>query len=324
MTHAASVAKLTEIVAGRLVGDGDRKIVGLCDLRQAHADRIGFVRHPRYQEMAQKTAAGAVLAGEEFETNASLIVVDNVDLAYAKLAMHFHPLPLAREHAIHPTAFVHPEAVLEQPVEVGPNATVGRAHVGAGTAVKAGAYVGDGAKTGRDCLLHPQSVLADGCKIGDRVILHSNSIVGSDGFGYARDGSKWLKVPQLGIAVLEDDVELGASSAIDRGTLGETVIGAGSKLDNLVHIAHNCRIGKDTVMAAGAMVAGSTTIGDRCVLAGQVGIAGHLKIADDCRFAGDTVVLKDIDESGDYMGHPVMTKRKYLRLMRDQRRQVDG
>lgn len=320
----ASVAQLNELVAGRLVGDGDRRIVGLCDLRQASADRIGFVRHPRYQEMARQSGVGAVITAEQFEASASLIVVPNVDVAYAKIAMFFHPLPTAREHDVHPTAYVHPEAELEAPVRIGAQVRVGRSRIAAGTALEAGVVVGDGARIGRDCLLHANSVVGDGCILGDRVILQPQSVVGSDGFGYAREGGTWHKVPQLGIARLEDDVELGACSVIDRGTLGETVIGARSKLDNLCHIAHNCRIGEDVVMAAGAMVAGSTTIGARCVLAGQVGVSGHLQIAADCRFAGATVVLRDVPEAGDYMGHPMMTKRQYLRLMRDQRRQVDA
>ncbi len=318
----ATVAALNDLVGGRLVGAGDRRIVGLCDLRAAAADRIGFVRHPRYQELAAAADVGALLATEEFETSASLIVVPDVDVAYAKVAMHVHPLPLARAHELHPTAFVHPDAELEAPVHVGPNASVGRCRIGAGTAVMAGATGGDGATLGKDCLIHSNATVGHGCVLGDRVILQPNAVVGSDGFGYAREGATWHKVPQLGHVVCCDDVEVGSNSAVDRGTLGVTTIGARTKLDNLVHIAHNCTIGEDVVMAAGAMVAGSTTIGDRCVLAGQVGVAGHLKIASDCRFAGDTVVLRDVEESGDYMGHPMMTKRQYLRLMRDQRRSV--
>lgn len=315
-----SVAFLAELVAGRLEGDGSRRIRGLGDLRDATEDRIGFVRHPRYYEAAAKTQAGALLATETIETNAALIVVDDVDVAYAKVAMHFHPLPHASEHFVHPTASVHPEAELQQPVHVGANASIGRCRVGAGTYVFPGVSVGDGATLGERCVLHANSVVGDGCVLGDRVILQPNSVVGSDGFGYAREGAKWIKVPQLGIVVLKDDVEVGANSAIDRGTLGVTTIGARTKLDNLVHIAHNCTIGEDVVMAAGAMVAGSTKLGDRCVLAGQVGVSGHLKITDDCRFAGDTVVLKDVDEPGDYMGHPMMTKRKYMRVMRELRK----
>ncbi len=319
-----TVAALAELVGGRLIGSGDALVVGLADLRTARPDQIGFVRHHRYYEMAAQTEAGALLALEEFPTKASLIVVADVDLAYAKVATCFHPLPLAKTHDIHPTAFVHPEAILEEPVVVGANASVGKARLGAGSAVMAGASIGDGAVVGKDCLLHPNSCVGHNVVLGDRVILQPNAVVGSDGFGYAREGAKWIKVPQLGTVVVQDDVEVGSNSAIDRGTLGVTTIGRGTKLDNLVHIAHNCTIGEDVVMAAGAMVAGSTVLGDRCVLAGQVGVAGHLKIASDCRFAGDTVVLKDIPESGDYMGHPVMPKRKYLRLMRELRKLGGG
>jgi UDP-3-O-[3-hydroxymyristoyl] glucosamine N-acyltransferase len=315
-----TVAALAELVGGRLVGQGDGLIVGLADLRSARPDQIGFVRHPRYYEMAAGTEAGALLALEEFPTKAALIVVSDVDVAYAKVATWFHPLPLAKEHNIHPTASVHPEAVLEEPVMVGPNASIGKCRIGAGTHVMAGASIGDGAVVGKDCLFHPNSSLGHNCVAGDRVILQPNAVVGSDGFGYAREDAKWIKVPQLGNVVLKDDVEVGSNSAVDRGTLGTTTIGRGTKLDNIVHIAHNCTIGEDVVMAAGAMVAGSTTIGDRCVLAGQVGIAGHLNIQADCRFAGDTVVLKNLPASGDYMGHPVMPKRKYLRLMRELRK----
>ncbi|HEB52091.1 MAG TPA: UDP-3-O-(3-hydroxymyristoyl)glucosamine N-acyltransferase [bacterium] len=319
-----TVASLVELVAGRLVGDGARRIVGLGDLREARPDQIGFVRHPDYYEAAKVTAAGALLAKEEIETPASLIVVPDVDVAYAKVAMHFHPLPLASEHDIHPSAWVHSEAELEPPVKVGPNASIGKARIGAGSAVLAGAVVGDGARLGRNCLIHANATVGDGCRLGDRVILQSNAVVGSDGFGYAREGATWLKVPQLGVVVVEDDVEIGANAAVDRGTLGVTRIGARTKLDNLVHIAHNCDIGEDVVMAGGAMIAGSTRLGARCVLAGQVGVAGHLQISPDCRFAGATVVLRDITEPGDYMGHPMMKKRQFLRLMRDQRRSVDA
>lgn len=321
-----TVAALAELVGGRLHGDGDgdRRIVGLADLRTARPDQIGFVRHARYYEMAAATAAGALLALEAFPTKAALIVVPDVDVAYAKVATWFHPLPLARQHSIHPTASVHPEAQLEQPVMVGANASVGKCRIGAGTSVMAGASIGDGAVIGKDCLFHPNSCIGHDVVVGDRVILQPNAVVGSDGFGYAHEGAKWIKIPQLGTVILKDDVEVGANTAIDRGTLGVTTIGRGTKLDNLVHIAHNCTIGEDVVMAAGSMVAGSTMIGDRCVLAGKVGIAGHLKIPSDCRFAADTVVLKEIEVSGDYMGHPVMPKRKYLRLMRELRKLAGG
>lgn len=320
----ATVAALTELVAGRLIGDGTRRIVGLGDLRSAGPDRIGFVRDARYHAAATASNVGALLLSEELPTRASQILVADVDVAYAKVALLFHPLPRATTHSIHPTAVVDPEADLEQPVQVGPRAVVGRSRIGAGSVVMAGAVIGDGVAIGRDCIVYPNATIYPGVQIGERVIVHANAVVGADGFGYAREGSRWLKVPQLGTVVLEDDVELGAGSAVDRATLGATVVGARAKIDNLCHIAHNCTVGPDVVMAAGAMVAGSTKIGARCFIAGQVGISGHLEIGDDVRFGGGTIVLRDVREPGDYMGHPVMKKRRFMRLLRVLRDMVAG
>jgi UDP-3-O-[3-hydroxymyristoyl] glucosamine N-acyltransferase len=175
---------------------------------------------------------------------------------------------------------------------------------------------------GGDCVFYPNATIYPNVRIGNRVIVHANAVIGADGFGYAHEDGHWLKVPQLGTTVLEDDVEIGSLSTVDRATLGVTLVRAGSKIDNLCHIAHNCSIGYDVVMAGGAMVAGSTTIGDRCSIAGQVGITGHIKITDDVRLGGGTVVLRDIDKPGDYMGHPVLEKRRFMRLLRKLRDMV--
>lgn len=311
-----TVSALADLVGGRLVGDGSRRIVGLGDLRTAGPDRIGFVRSSRYHALAAATQAGAVLAAQELETPASLIVVGDVDLAYAKVAQLFHPRPQAREHSVHPTAVVDPAAELEAPVVIGPHAVVGKSRIGAGTVIRAGVSIGDGVTVGRDCLFHPNVVVYDHVTIGARVILHAGAVIASDGFGYAREGATWVKVPQLGTVIVEDDVEVGASTAVDRGTLGATRIGARTKIDNCCHIAHNCVVGADSAMAAGGMIAGSTTLGDRCVIAGQVGIGGHLKIASDVWIGGGSVVLKDVPEPGEYMGHPLLEKRQFLRLLR--------
>jgi UDP-3-O-[3-hydroxymyristoyl] glucosamine N-acyltransferase len=319
----ATVAALADLVGGRLVGDGDRVIVGLADLRTAGPDRIGFVRNVRYHASAATTNAGAVLSTAELSTPASQILVTDVDLAYAKIAQLFHPTPRAVEHAIHASAVVDPAAEIEAPVAIGPHAVIGRCRIGAGTVVMAGVSIGDDTTIGRDCVFYPNAVVYGGARLGDRVILHAGAVVASDGFGYAREATTWIKVPQLGGVVLEDDVELGAATAVDRGTLGPTRIGARSKIDNLCHIAHNCVIGADTVMAAGCMIAGSTTVGERCVFAGQVGISGHLAIGDEVRLGGGTVVLKDIPHSGEYMGHPLMEKRQFLRLLRKLRGRVE-
>ncbi len=320
----ASVGELAQLVAGRLVGDPARRVVGLGDLRTAGVDRIGFVRDARYHGAAKATKAGALLTESELATTASQIVVDDVDVAYAKVATFFHPVPRATTHSVHPTAVVDAEAQLEAPVVIGPRAVVGRCRIGAGTVVSAGAVIGDGCTIGRDCFVHPNATFYTQVQLGNRVIVHANVALGSDGFGYAREGARWIKVPQLGNLVIDDDVEIGAGSAIDRATLGSTRIGPRTKFDNLCHIAHNCTIGADVVMAAGCMVAGSTTIGDRCVFAGNVGISGHLQIAADVRLGGGTIVLKDLTEGGDYMGHPVLEKRRFLRLLRVLRGLVPG
>jgi UDP-3-O-[3-hydroxymyristoyl] glucosamine N-acyltransferase len=311
-----TVATLAELVSGRVVGDATRRIAGLGDLRSAGPDRIGFVREARYHAAAKATRAGAVLTASELDTPATQIVVGDVDVAYAKIAAHFHPVPRATVHSIHPTAVVDPEAQLERPVQVGPRAVVGRCRIGAGTVVDAGAVIGDGCELGRDCHLHPNVTLYPGVQVGHRVIVHANAVLGGDGFGYAREGATWIKVPQLGTTVIDDDVEIGAGTTIDRATLGATHVGARTKIDNLCHIAHNCVIGADVVMAANVGIAGSTTVGDRCVIAGSVGISGHLAIAADVRLGGGSVVLKDVPEAGDYMGHPLMLKRRFLRLLR--------
>lgn len=320
----ASVAELAQLVAGRLVGDGARRIVGLGDLRTAGPDHIGFVRDARYAAAAKATRAGALLTEDELATSASQIVVDDVDVAYAKVALRFHPVPRAVRHEIHPTAVVDPAAVLEEPVAIGPRAVIGRSRIGAGTVIGAGVVVADGCTIGRDGFFHPNATVYAGVQIGQRVLVHANAVLGSDGFGYARDGARWIKVPQLGTTIIDDDVEIGAGTTIDRATLGATRIGARTKIDNLCHIAHNCTIGQDVAIAANCGIAGSTTVGDRCVIAGNVGISGHLNIGSDVRLGGGTVVLKDVTEPGDYMGHPLLEKRRFLRLLRVLRGLVPG
>lgn len=311
-----SVADLAALVGGRLIGDGARRIVGIGDLRSAGPDRIGFVRNPHYADAAKATRAGALLLAEPLETQASQIVVPDVDVAYAKVATHFHPRPQATVHSVHPTAVVDPAAELQDPVTIGPRAVVGRCRIGAGSVVMAGAVLGDGVQLGRDCVVYPNAVLYHDVRLGARVTVHAGAVLGSDGFGYAREGAAWLKVPQLGSVTIEDDVEIGAGTAIDRGTIGNTRIGARCKIDNLCHIAHNCTVGADVVMAAGVMIAGSTKVGDRCVLGGNVAMAGHVEVVADVRLGGGSQVLHDLREPGDYMGYPLMDKRRWIRHLR--------
>jgi UDP-3-O-[3-hydroxymyristoyl] glucosamine N-acyltransferase len=314
-----TVSSLATLLGGRVVGNGSLPIVGVADLRMAGTDRIGFVRDVKYRDAARATKLGALIVYEELETQAAQIVVADVGLAFAKVALHFHPVPRARQHSIHPTATVHPEAKLEAPVEIGPNAVVGKVAIGSGTVIMAGAFVGDGTKIGRDCVLYPRVVCYHGLSLGDRVVIHAGAVIGSDGFGYARDGAKWTKVPQLGGVRIDDDVEIGANCTIDRGAIGDTKIGARTKIDNLCHFGHNCVVGEDGAFAGATFVAGSTVFGDRVTMAGHVSIGGHRKIGDDVRIGGNSCVLIDVEEPGDYMGYPVVEKRKWIRLMAAQR-----
>jgi UDP-3-O-[3-hydroxymyristoyl] glucosamine N-acyltransferase len=289
-------------------------IRGIGDVRSARPEQIGFVRDPRYAEAARVTEAGALLLANELETPAAQIVVGDVDIAFAIVAGHYHPMPQARRHEIHPSAVVHPEAVLEEPVSIGANAVLGRCRIGAGTVVKACVVIGDDVALGRDCVLYPNVTVYDRTTIGDRFFAHGSCVIGSDGFGYVPDGKTWRKVPQFGGVRIGNDVELGAGTVIDRGAVNNTVIGDGCKFDNLCHIAHNAVIGKNCVMAAGCMVAGSTTVGDDNVWGGKCAAGGHLFIAAGVRLGGGTQALKSIREPGEYMGYPPVEKRMFVRI----------
>ena len=304
---------LADLVGGRLIGDANRVITGIGDLRHAAPGQVGFVRDPRYAAAAKATRAGALLVSAELETAAVQIVVGNVDAAFVRIAQHFHPMPRAATHAVHPTAVVDPEAVLEAPVSIGANAVVGRSRIGKGSVVMANVTIGDDCELGQDCVLRPGVVLYDLTRTGDRFFAHGNVVIGSDGFGYAPVGHVWEKVPQLGGVRIGDDVEFGAGSVVDRGAVNDTVIGNGCKFDNLCHIAHNAVIGDNCVMAAGSMVAGSTTVGENNVWGGKCGAGGHLTIAAGVRMAGGTQAMKSVRVAGEYMGYPHMDKKTYLR-----------
>jgi len=216
---------------------------------------------------------------------------------------------------IHPAAAVDPAARVAASACVGPFAVVeAGATVGERATIGAGSFVGEGASIGDDTLLHPRVTVYPGCVVGARGILHSGSVIGADGFGMAPEGGAWVKIPQVGRAVLGDDVEVGANTTIDRGALGDTVVEEGVKLDNQIQIAHNCRVGAHTVIAGCAGIAGSTTIGRHCLIGGGVGIIGHLTICDGVTVSGMTLVTKSITEPGTYTsGTPLMHHAEWLR-----------
>jgi UDP-3-O-[3-hydroxymyristoyl] glucosamine N-acyltransferase len=318
-----TVASLASLVEGRVIGDGTLAIRGVADLRSAGPQHIGFVRDVKYRDAAKLSSAGALITPIDLETRAAQILVADVGLAFAKVALHFHPLPRAVVHSVHKTAVVHPEAVLEEPLVIGPNVVIGRARIGRGSVLMAGVSIGDGCQLAADCVIFPNVVLYHGVTVGARVVMHSGTVIGSDGFGYVRDDATFHKVPQLGGVQIGDDVEIGANCTIDRGAIGDTKIGARNKLDNLCHFAHNCVTGEDCAFAAGALIAGSTIIGNRVIMGGHVLTSGHLRVVDDVRVAGNSALLRDIDKPGDYMGYPAQEKLRFLRQMKAVRELVE-
>lgn len=297
--------RLDELVArlgGDLVGDGALQVRRVATLDQAGEGDLAFLANPKYLSRLKTSQAAAVIVGHKARdavTDRPRIVADDPYLYYARVAAVFNP-PQAAVAGIHPTASVvsaipasvqiDAGVVVEADVELGENVIIG-----------AGCSIGRGSRIGAGSRLAPRVVVYPGSVVGRDCIIHSGAVIGSDGFGFAREkDGRWVKIPQMGRVVIGDDVEIGANTTIDRGALDDTVIGRGAKLDNLIQIAHNVQIGEDTAIAGCVGIAGSTTIGARCMIAGGVGISGHLSIADDVVVSAATVVVKSIHKPGVY------------------------
>jgi UDP-3-O-[3-hydroxymyristoyl] glucosamine N-acyltransferase len=298
-----TLAELAHLCDGHVIGDGTIRIQDVATLEGASDSDIAYVAEPKYRDQLAITRAGAVILSQsdaEFYSGNSIVAADP-KLAYARIAQLLHA-PVHPGGAIDAHAIVHPEASVAESAYVGPGAVVERgAQIGERVYIGAGCVIGEEADIGADSWLHARVVVAHHCRVGKRCILQSGVVVGGDGFGYARDREhRWVKIPQVGRAILGDDVEIGANSTVDRGAQGDTVVGDGVKIDNLVQIAHNVRLGENTAIAAGAGVAGSAIIGKRCAIGGQAGIFGHIQIADDVTVAGKSMVAKSIAKPGVY------------------------
>ncbi len=299
---AVTLAELAQRVHGTVRGQQTTTIERVAPLAGAGPQDIAFLADRKYQKLLAETKAGAVILREsdigDYIGNA--IVVANPHLAFAQIAAILHPTPAS-------VTGVHASALVASGVQVAPTASVGPlavidegAVLGEHVQVGASCYVGRGAILGAGTRLVANVYVADGCVVGRDCLLHPGAVIGADGFGFAKDGECWHKVPQLGRAVLGDAVEVGANTTIDRGALADTAIGNGVKLDNLIHIAHNVRIGDNTAIAAQVGIAGSTTIGQRCTIGGQAGIVDHLTIVDDVHITAGTLVTSSIDGPGVY------------------------
>ncbi len=316
-----TLAELASRVGGRVEGDGSVRIERVMPLEEAGPADVSFFANRKYRAEFDATRAGAVIVGEDevAEPGRNLLRAPNAYLAFARVSTLFHP-PREPVPEVSPRAVVRPGAQVDPSAEVQDLAYVGAgASIGARTILFPGVVVGDGARIGDDCILYPNVVVRERCVVGNRCILQPGAVIGGDGFGFAFDmegdgsGPRHFKVPQSGIVVLEDDVEIGANACVDRATLGRTVIRKGAKIDDLVMIAHNVDFGPLSLAAAQVGISGSTKIGMGVILAGQVGLVGHLDIGDGVRFGAQSGVTNDVPAGETYSGYPARPHRQWLR-----------
>src|SRR5271170_569276 len=316
--------QMAELVGARLQGDGNIQVSAVASIESATVDDLVFVEDEKYLARALQSAAGALIAGE-FAAGASgkpLLICRHPKLAFARAAQMLRSDRSFRtDEGVHATAVVHSSARLEEFVIVEEYAVIGAdVEIGGGTRIGAGCVLGRGVKIGQDCLIYPRVTIYAGTTLGEWVTVHAGAVLGSDGFGYVRDpeSRRYEKFPQVGRLVIEDDVEIGANTTIDRGALDETRIGRGTKIDNLVHIGHNCRLGQNVVIAAQTGLSGSIVIENDVVLGGQVGIGEHARIEEGVMLGGQGGVLPNKVLRGKgvaFWGTPAQPVREYLKQL---------
>lgn len=295
-----SLAEIAARLGGDVLGDGQTSIRQVAALASASAGEIAFLANPKYRSQLLSTQASAVIVPPDFADAVALprIVTRNPYAYYARLATLLNPRPSVVA-AIHPSASCASE--LPASVSVGPHASIGEGvTLGENVVLQAGCVIGDDVSIGEGSLLYPNVTIYAGCRIGRNAIIHAGAVIGADGFGFAPDQGQWVKIPQIGRVIIGDDVEIGASSTIDRGALEDTVIGNGCKLDNQVHVGHNCRIGNNCLLCGCVGIAGSTTLLDNVIVGGAGMIEGHITIASGVVISGGTTVTKSIRKPGRY------------------------
>ena len=320
-----TVRDIASVIHAEVEGDASTSILRVGKIEQAAEGEISFLANPRYAKFLETTSASAVIVGKTVAVPARsggpgpvFLRVEDPYASFLHVLLLFNPPEDPLPPGIHPTAVINSSAHIGKDVRVGALAVIGeRSRVGDGVRVMQGTVIGRDVVIGADSLIYANVTVREGCQIGRRVIIHSGTVIGSDGFGFApRPDGTYEKIPQLGIVVVGDDVEIGANCTVDRATLGETRIEHGAKLDNLIQVAHNVVIGENTVIAAQTGISGSTKIGKRNMIGGQVGFTGHLDIADDCKWGAQSGVHRSAHKPGvTYMGTPAVTFREASRIM---------
>jgi UDP-3-O-[3-hydroxymyristoyl] glucosamine N-acyltransferase len=307
---------VAKAIDGLVVGDGTVEITGVAGIREAQEGDLTFLANPRYEPYLACTQASAIIVAENHRNVAKPLIQNaNPYLAFLKAVRFFQGEEERPAPGVHATAVVAKDAVVDRTASIGPHVVLEKGcSVGPRAIVQAGCYVGAGARIGAEAFLYPNVTLRERCEIGERVIVHSGTVIGSDGFGFVRDGQIHRKLPQVGNVVVEDDVELGACVTIDRATTGTTRIGAGSKVDNLVQIAHNVQVGKNCIIVAQVGISGSTVLGDDVVLAGQVGLIGHIEIGAGAMIGAKSGVSKSVKPGERLFGSPALPVTQAMRI----------
>ena len=315
MAVSRTLRELAEYLGGTVAGDESKTVSGVASLDDAADHQITFLANPRYAPKVASTSAGAVVLPPGADRHGrNAILVANPYLAFAKLLTLFHVAP-REPRGVMEGALIGRDVIMGKDVTVYPGAVVGDGvTLGDRVTLYPGAVIYDGVTVGCDVTLHANVVVYQGCRIGNRVTIHAGTIVGSDGFGYAPDGDGFYKIPQLGIVIIEDDVEIGANTTIDRAALTATRIGRGTKIDNLVMIAHNCVIGENCTIVSQVGISGSTKLGKRVTLAGQVGVAGHLEIGDNVMVGAKSGIPGNVPAGSMLSGIPAYNHRDWLRV----------
>lgn len=319
-----TAADLAKQIHAEVLGEPTASLTGFAPADQAATGHVTFAENEQYFAAAENSAATAIICGKEFSSAKKILLrVENPRVAFAKAVAIFYPetkLPAG----IHPTAVVAASARVDASAHIGAHCAVGeRVTIGAGCELLPGVVVGDDSSVGAGTKLFPNVTIYPRTQIGQRVRIHSSSVIGADGFGYVFDAGAHLKVPQIGHVVLGDDVEIGANSCVDRGALGATVIGRGTKIDNLVQVAHNVKTGEHCLIISQVGISGSTQLGNYVIIAGQAGLAGHLKIGNQVTIGATSSVMTDIPDGAKYLGTPAQPSKECMRQVASLRKLPD-
>lgn len=309
--------QIASVIGGKIEGDKDAKVRTFAKIEEGVEGAISFLSNPKYTHYIYDTKSSVVIVNEDVELEGTvaptLIRVKNAYESIAQL-LQIYEASKPKKTGVSPQAYISPTAKLGKDCYVGPFACIGEGTViGDGCQIYPHAVVGDNVKMGNGCILYPNTTVYQGCKIGNNVTLHAGSVIGADGFGFAPNADGYDKIPQIGIVTIEDNVEIGANTCVDRSTMGSTVIRKGVKVDNLVQVAHNVEIGENTVMSAQVGIAGSTKVGSWCMFGGQVGIAGHITIGDKTFLGAQSGVPGSLKGGEELIGTPPMNPRNYFK-----------